>query len=430
MQQQQASAVPRLVQRLRRSIKHKDTQQQQQLIVELVEMTQHDPQRDANPVRLQVLQQTGICAALQQLLQIPKPWVPAVAMQLISNLGLAGPQAAEQITAQPGITAGLARLLQSSSAQASSIPGDLKGTSIAIGILSVSEVAAERLAAEPGIFAGLVGVLAATADPEAVRAAPAASEALWQLVVQTRSSSVVRMLQQQPGAIAALSELLNSDHSHESQGQALRVLHAVVCALSTDTVAHTAVVQQLAGQRGMLQNLVQLLRSKLHDRQSALQDNQGMQALSLLQVALADEGAKDELLATPRIVPALARMLDSKDRSTREQAMSLLLSLMRGGCRLASVSHMSGGLTGSCFQNAIFCYAASCAATIRTKCAAYAHLCNVTHMLSSLQHVCYVNTTCKFGRLYPAAGPGADIVCCFAGCMCRQCRHCTAQVWQ
>jgi hypothetical protein len=36
MQQQQASAVPRLVQRLRHSIKHKDTLQQHQLVLELL----------------------------------------------------------------------------------------------------------------------------------------------------------------------------------------------------------------------------------------------------------------------------------------------------------------------------------------------------------------------------------------------------------
>jgi hypothetical protein len=343
MQQQQASAVPKLVQRLRRSIKHKDTQQQQQLIWELVQMTERDPQIDANPVRLQVLQQTGICAALQQPLQMPKPRVPALAAQLISNLGLAGPQAAEQITAQPGITA--ARLLQLSSVRASRVAGDLDMAVRAIWHLSHSKVAAERLAAEPGVFAGLVGVLTATADEEAVHTAPTASFALLQTAAKISSSEVMRMLKQQPDAIAALSELLNSQHSHESQGQALRVLHAVVRAMSLNSAAVTAaatrVVQQLAGQRGMLPNLVRLLRSRLHDLQNAQQGNQEKEALCLLQYMVISAGApvKDELLATPRAVAAIVRMLKTK---TKPHAQ------LQRACCVACQQVGAGGRAVSC----------------------------------------------------------------------------------
>jgi hypothetical protein len=303
-------------------------------------MTSPDLQVDANPVRLQILQQTGICAALQQLLQMRNPVMPAVVAQLIGTLVLAGPQAADQIAAQPSIIAGLARLLQPSSVRASLFARDISMAVNAIMQLSSSKVAAERLAAEPGVFAGLVGVLTATADEAAARAAPIASFALLQTATKISSSRVMRMLQQQPDAIAALSDLLDSQHSHELQGQALRVLHALVRALLVDSAADNAaaprIVKQLAGQRGMLPNLVRLLRRRLPDLQGAQQGDQEMQALSLLShiATFAGAAAKDELLATPRALPAAVRMLNNKNKTARAMAAGLLWSLSTGGCGL------------------------------------------------------------------------------------------------
>jgi hypothetical protein len=356
MQQQQASAVPKLVQRLRRSIKHKDTPQQHHLVLELLGMTNDEPQVDAGAARLQVLQQTGICAALQQLLQMRNPMTVALAAQLVGTLGQAGPQAADKIAAQPGIIPGLARLLQPSSERAACFAGDVCMAVRAIWHLSSSKVAAERLAAEPGVFAGLVGVLTATADEEAVSAAPTASFALCQTTSQISSSRVMRMLQQQPGALAALSELLNSEHSRESQGQALSVLHAVVRAVSADRAAAARIVQQIAFQPGTLQHLVRLLRSRVSDPQGAQQDPSPeklalclVNYLVILGGAQIDVNPKYALLITPEAIPAIVRMLDHKDKDSRALAASLLWCLSTGGCRWTGWQ-----------QDPLLCCAASC----------------------------------------------------------------------
>jgi hypothetical protein len=137
--------------------------------------------------------------------------LPEKAVKLLYELAEDSQQAAEQIAAQPGMLAGLARNLQPSSAQGldiSLLTAD-KFALLAIGRLTRYRTVCERAAAEPELLSALVALLQAADSSEA---AAVAVPLVLEVLVEIAGSGPVGALQivQQPGAVAALADVLSN----------------------------------------------------------------------------------------------------------------------------------------------------------------------------------------------------------------------------
>ncbi|WIA41283.1 hypothetical protein OEZ86_004887 [Tetradesmus obliquus] len=262
---------------------------------------------------------------------------------LLSMLARPGPQAAELITAQPGMLPALAGLLARSSAAKARCAFTACYAAVCFVSLCDFEVSARRVAAEPAAVSGLVGLLsvadvAPVADGGQTRVAMQAAIALVQL-----SGSHAQRVLQQPGIMAALACLLQHQHSTEAQCTGLDVLSALVTGLAAAAEAGASaavrpVMQQLARQPGVMQDLVRLLTSR---QESAIARVRATTVNVLHYLVFYDHATASQLVEQPAALAALAKALGSVNKDERRMAAKAFFVLSQGNMRLLAIKCQS-----------------------------------------------------------------------------------------
>lgn len=334
-QQQTARIVAQHVQHLQRSTDRRNTTGQLRALKDLLHVV-----ADADAAaKLLILQQPGVLAVLRQLCDMytsaaatSSTAVFGHAAMLLSMLARPGPQAAELITAQPGMLPALAGLLARSSAAKARCAFTACYAAVCFVSLCDFEVSARRVAAEPAAVSGLVGLLsvadvAPVADGGQTRVAMQAAIALVQL-----SGSHAQRVLQQPGIMAALACLLQHQHSTEAQCTGLDVLSALVTGLAAAAEAGASaavrpVMQQLARQPGVMQDLVRLLTSR---QESAIAKVRATTVNVLHYLVFYDHATASQLVEQPAALAALAKALGSVNKDERRMAAKAFFVLSQG----------------------------------------------------------------------------------------------------
>jgi hypothetical protein len=232
MQQQQRQLdrqAAKFVTRLRDRIKHGTAASQQAALQALQQFADNAP-----AARMCITQQPLITAALRQLLDMHGTPLPQKTAKMLGLLVQDSQQAAEQIAAQPGMLAGLAHMLQPSTAQGFDLAGNC--AYLAIHRLTSYRTVCEQAAADPDLLSALVALLQAAGSSEA---AAAVVSGMLEVLLSFVNSGPAAALQivQQPGAVAALANVLSSQHSYVMQAKVLVLVNAV---LNSQDAASTA----------------------------------------------------------------------------------------------------------------------------------------------------------------------------------------------
>lgn len=365
MQRQQLHIIAtQRLQRLQLSMEQQDVAGQEQALQELVIWME----RTGVEAKQLVLQQPDFLAMLARLFRSSRSSTSrasSLAAMLLAGLALAGSWAAEHITTQPGLVGALAQLLARNSS-------NNFGSNISISHVSISssysisfgsntsssraaatwrfaalqattcfsrsrsrskicynEVAARRVAAEPAAVSGLLSLLsvADTIIDHSGRQHSLAGQAQLALkcLAACGGGAALHTMLQQPGVVAALTDALQPQHTSEAQSTALAVLNDAVSGLLKVDGAHATaqqVVQQIARQPGVLDNVVRLLSSGLP----------GSRAGAMLHYMVFFDGTVGkQLLERPAAMAALASVLDSKESNERQAAVQTFLQMSTGG---------------------------------------------------------------------------------------------------
>jgi hypothetical protein len=290
---------------------------------------------------LQMVQQPGMLVTLKRMFETLTAAAAAnshaigLAAMLLSQLAASGPQAAEHVAAQPGMLPALALLLGDSST--TTAPRNAWLVFAATGAFSNLcgwGVAARLVAAEPAAVSGLVALLSATCvavgpDGTQFSAASQARVALMHLA-EKGEAAAAQLVLQQPGIVAALAALLQSQHSPQTQEAGLAVLTAFVSVLIADTSDQPAarqVAQQLAQQHGFLQNVLRLLTSSLRGKHDETRFN----SMRLLyNLVFYDRATARQVCELPGAVAALVKVLDSKEETEQQMTAGAFTALSAG----------------------------------------------------------------------------------------------------
>lgn len=353
MQRQQLHIIAtQRLQRLQLSMEQQDVAGQEQALQELVIWME----RTGVEAKQLVLQQPDFLAMLARLFRSSRSSTSrasSLAAMLLAGLALAGSWAAEHITTQPGLVGALAQLLARNSS-------NNFGSNISISHVSISssysisfgsntsssraaatwrfaalqattcfsricynEVAARRVAAEPAAVSGLLSLLsvADTIIDHSGRQHSLAGQAQLALkcLAACGGGAALHTMLQQPGVVAALTDALQPQHTSEAQSTALAVLNDAVSGLLKVDGAHATaqqVVQQIARQPGVLDNVVRLPNSGLP----------GSRAGAMLHYMVFFDGTVGkQLLERPAAMAALASVLDSKESNERQAPVQTFL---------------------------------------------------------------------------------------------------------
>jgi hypothetical protein len=306
---------------------------------------------DVAAARMCILQQPFLIAVLHQLLGMHGTSLPEKAVKWLHHLAQDSQQAAEQIAAQPGMLAGLARLLQPSSAPGLDLPLLTAGKHALLTIhhlVSYSTVC-ERAAAEPELLSSCVALLQAADRSEA--AAVAVPLVLEVLLAFARSSAAGALqMVQQPAAIAALANVLSSQRAFVEphgdkgafavQGLVLAVVDAV---LNPEYAPITAqIVQHLQQQPQLMENML-LMATKKHPLGAATGKLfLGVALHNVQSILQLDPEAAKQIAALPAALTGLIKCLDNKDPTVRAKAEKVFIEVRKCMCQLVACSALSG----------------------------------------------------------------------------------------
>jgi hypothetical protein len=334
MQQQQQQRqldrqAAKFVTRLRDSIKHGTAASQQAALQALQQFADNAP-----AASMCILQQPLVTAALRQLLDMHGTPLPQKTAKLLGLLAQDSQHAAEQIAAQPGMLAGLARMLQPSTAQGFDLAGNC--AYLAIHRLTSYCTVCQRAAADPELLAALVSVLQAAGSSKA--AAEVVSGVLEVLLSLAQSGPAAALqIVQQPGAVAALANVLSSQQSYVMQAKVLVLVNAVLNSQDADNAAGTAqIVQRLQQPPQLMEHMLLIATKKRVSSAEEVSRLLGVALHLVQQILLLDPEASRQITALPAAFTALDKCLDNKEPEVRGMAGQLLsnLKLLQGVCQV------------------------------------------------------------------------------------------------
>jgi hypothetical protein len=312
------------VTRLRDSIKHGTAASQQAALQALQQFT--DNSADVAAARVCIMQQPFVTAALRQLLGMRGTQLPVRTAKMLALLAQDSQQAAEQIAAQPGMLAGLARMLQPSSAQGWDQVG--KCACLAINQIISYCTVCERAAADPHLLSGLVALLlAADSSAAATAVAPAVLDVLRSFA-RSRAAGALQMVQQ-PGAVAALANVLSSQHTYLIQGRVVSLVQEV---LNPEYAPITAqIVQHLQQSPQLIENMLLIATKKrLFAAVGGDSSLLGVALHSVLRIVQHDPEAAKQIAALPAAVTGLFKCPDNKEPIIRALAAKIINKVTKG----------------------------------------------------------------------------------------------------